>query len=90
LFLHLTENLKSQNLINPNMIRVERNIHKRVTACGVERFIVRIGDPAEPTGFFFYGTFGSLELARRIRDEEQAAKALSRKQASKENRDSQN
>ena len=60
------------------MIRVERNIHKRVTACGVERFIVRIGDPAEPTKFFFYGTFGSLELARRIRDEEQAAKALSR------------
>jgi hypothetical protein len=48
----------------------EHNIYKRKNPSGVEVYVVRIRDTREPTGLFFNGTFSSLELAKRIRDQE--------------------
>jgi hypothetical protein len=64
----------------------EQNIYKRVNQYGDERYVVRIGDKREPSGYFFNGTFKNIDTARAVRDEQEAKYILS-KQNKKESLD---
>ena len=52
------------------MKALEQNIVTRQTQSGDDRFIVRIRDIRERSGLWYNQTFKSLEMARKVRDEQ--------------------
>ena len=58
------------------MKRLEDFIYTRARANGELSYNVRISDIKEPTTLWYNQTFQNLDLARRVRDERLAMKAL--------------
>jgi hypothetical protein len=50
----------------------QKNIYLRSNAKGTLVYVVRIRDQRESSGLWYNGTFHDLELAKRIRDLEEA------------------
>lgn len=60
------------------MKALEQNIVTRPTQSGDNRYIVRIRDFREPSGLWYNHTFKSLEMARKVRDEQLTKQAEDR------------
>jgi hypothetical protein len=54
----------------------QKNIYLRSNAKGKLVYVVRIRDPREQSGLWYNHTFHDLELAKRVRDEEEAKLVL--------------
>jgi hypothetical protein len=65
------------------MKRLEDFIYTRARANGELSYNVRIGDAKEPTALWYNQTFKNLDIARKVRDEKLAEKALEVIKASK-------